>query len=91
MNLTKQQIQSQYSEIKGNFLCQQWNIRNRNQDKSPIWYSNKKNKIPRNKPNQGGKRAVLRKLDNSEERNEGRYKQIFIVISYNPLYLYYQL
>ena len=32
-------------------------------------YSNKKNKVPRNKPNQGGKRPVLRKLHNTEERN----------------------
>ena len=37
--------------------------------KNPIWYSNKKNKIPRNKPNHGGKRPVLRKLYNTEERN----------------------
>ena len=28
-----------------------------------------KNKVPRNKPNQGGKMPVLRKLDNIEERN----------------------
>ena len=28
-----------------------------------------KNKVPRNKPNQGGKRPVLRKLHNTEERN----------------------
>ena len=37
--------------------------------KNPIGYSNKKNKVPRNKPNQGGKRSVLRKLHNTEERN----------------------
>ena len=37
--------------------------------KNPIFYSNKKNKVPRNKPNQGGKRPVLRKLHNTEERN----------------------
>ena len=37
--------------------------------KNPISYSNKKNKVPRNKPNQGGKRPVLRKLHNTEERN----------------------
>ena len=37
------------------FLYQQWNIRSRNQEKNPIWYSNKKNQVPRNKPNQGGK------------------------------------
>ena len=32
------------------------------------YYSNKKNKVPRNKLNQGG-RPVLRKLQNTEERN----------------------
>ena len=37
--------------------------------KSPIGYSNKKNKVPRNKPDQGGKRPVLRKLHNTEERS----------------------
>ena len=30
--------------------------------KNPTYYSNKKNKIPKNKFNQGGKRSVLRKL-----------------------------
>ena len=29
-----------------------------------------------NKPNQGGKRPVLRKLHNTEERNSGRHKQM---------------
>ena len=29
----------------------------------------KKNKVRRNKPNQGGKRPVLRKLHNTDERN----------------------
>ena len=37
--------------------------------KNPICYNNKKNKVPQNKPNQGGKRPVLRKLHNTEERN----------------------
>ena len=31
-------------------------------------------KVPRNQPNQGGKRPVLSKLHNTEARNEGRYK-----------------
>ena len=44
--------------------------------KNPNCYSNKKNKVPRNKPNQGGKRPVLRKLHNTEERNEERHKQM---------------
>ena len=45
-------------------------------EKNPILYSNKKNKVPRNKPNQGSKRPVLRKLHNTEERNQGRHKQM---------------
>ena len=36
--------------------------------KSHLIY-NKKNKVPRNNPNQGGNRPVLRKLHNTEERN----------------------
>ena len=31
-------------------------------ENNPIYYSNKKNKVPRNKLNQGGKRPVLRKI-----------------------------
>ena len=41
-------IQSQYSEIEGIFVHQEWNIGNRHQEKSPNWYSNKENKEPRN-------------------------------------------
>ena len=44
--------------------------------KNPICYSNKKNKLPRNKPNQGGKKPALRKLHNIEERNQGRHQQL---------------
>ena len=44
--------------------------------KNPIHYSNKKNKVPRNRFNQGCKRPVLRNLQNTEERNYGRYKQM---------------
>ena len=36
---------------------------------NPICYNKNKNTVPRNKPNQGGKRPVLRKLHNTEERN----------------------
>ena len=57
------------SEIKGIFVYQQWNMRNRNQGENPIYFSNKKNKVPMNTPNQGGKRPVFRKLHNTEERN----------------------
>ena len=37
--------------------------------KNPIDCSNKKNKVPGNKFNQGGERPVLGKLLNTEERN----------------------
>ena len=37
--------------------------------KNPAYYSNKKNKVSRNKLNQGGKIPVLGKLQNTEERN----------------------
>ena len=43
---------------------------------NPIYYRNKKNKIPREKLKQGGERPVLGKLQNTEERNQRRYKQI---------------
>ena len=56
------------TEIKGIPVHQQRNCRSRNQEKNPIWYSNKKNKILRNKLNWGSKRPVLRKLHNTEER-----------------------
>ena len=37
--------------------------------KNPTYYSNMKNKVPRKKPNHGGKRPILRKLHNTEKRN----------------------
>ena len=39
-------------------------------------YGNKKNKVPRNKPNQGGKSPGLRKLHNTEGRKQLRKTQI---------------
>ena len=41
--------------------------------KIPFNIATKENEVPRNKFNQGGKRPVLRKLQNIEERNR-RYK-----------------
>ena len=43
-------------------------MRHRNQEKNPTLYSNKKIQIPRNKPNQAGKRPVLRKLHNTRKK-----------------------
>ena len=37
--------------------------------KNHIYYSNKKNKEPRNKLHQGSKKTALRKVQNTEERN----------------------
>ena len=41
---------------------------------NPFYYSNKKNQVLRNKFNQGGKRLVLRKLQNTEESKEDTNK-----------------
>ena len=46
--------------------------------KNPIYYSNKKSKVPRNKFNQGGKRPVLRKprtlkKETEEDTNKWNY------------------
>ena len=69
MNLAKQQIQSQYSEIKGIFVHQHEISETEIRKKIPFDIATRKIKVPRNKPNQGGKRPVLRKLHNTEERN----------------------
>ena len=37
--------------------------------KNPIYYSNKKNTVPKNKFNQRGERSVLGNLQNTEEIN----------------------
>ena len=77
MNLANGRIESPCLEIEGIFLDQQWNIRN--QEKSPICYSNKRNKVLRNKLNQGGKRLVLRKLQTLKkeiEENTNKWKHI---------------
>ena len=38
-------------------------------EKIPFTVSTRKNKVPMNKPNQGGERPVPRKLHNAEERS----------------------
>ena len=44
------------------FLCANNKLTKGNYENNPIHNCFKKNKIPRNKPNQGSKRPVLRKL-----------------------------
>ena len=42
--------------------------------KNTMYYSNKKNKVLRNKLNLGGKRPIFQKLHNTEEIKEDRNK-----------------
>ena len=57
------------SRNRRHFYTPTMNYQKQKLEKNPIFYSNKKNKINRNKLNQGGKRPVLRKLHNPEEGN----------------------
>ena len=57
-------------------------MRRRNHLKNLICHSNKKNKVPSNKPNQGGKRPVLRKLHNIEEIKEDTNQWKYIPYSW---------
>ena len=70
MNLAKQQDTKSILRNQRNFYTPIMKEQNQKsgKKKSHLLY-NKKNKVPRNKPNQGGKRPVLRKLHNTEERN----------------------
>ena len=61
MNLAKQLDRKSMPTNQRHSCTPTRNCRKRNQEKNSIWYSNKKNKVPRNKPNQKGKRPVLRK------------------------------
>ena len=67
-------IQSQYSEIESIFCIPTMKYKKEEQGKNPIYYSNKKNKVPRNKLNQGGKRPAPGKLQNTEETEKDTNK-----------------
>ena len=66
MNLAKQTVTKSIFRNQRHFCT---STMKQKSGKNPIGYSKKKNKIPRNKPNKGGKRPVIRKLHNTEERN----------------------
>ena len=53
--------------------------------KNPICCSNKKNKVLRNKPNQGGKRHILRKEQNIEEKKSRKIQLNGSIYSVNGL------
>ena len=70
MNWAKQQITKSIFRKQSHFCTPIAKYqKQKSGEKNPICYTNKKNKVPRNKPNQGGKRPVLRKPHNTEERN----------------------
>ena len=76
MNLAKQLDKKSIFKNQRHFCTPTMKYQKQKLGGKNIYYSNKKNKVPRNKPNQGGKRPVLRKLHNTEERNQGRHKQM---------------
>ena len=76
MNLAKQRDTKSISKNQRHFCIPTIKHQKQKSGKKILFDSNKKNKIPRNKPNQGGKRPVLRILYNTEERNQGRHKQM---------------
>ena len=69
MNLAEQQGTKSILRNQRHFGTPTMKHQKQKSGKNPIQFSNRKNKVPRNKPNQGGKRPVLRKLHNTEERN----------------------
>ena len=75
MNLAKQWDTKSISRNQRHF-CIPTTLQKQKSGKKSNCYSNKKNKVLRNKPNQGSKRPVLRKPHNNEERNQGRHKQV---------------
>ena len=75
---------------KPTMKCQKWKFCGKN----PICYSNKKNKVPRKKPNQGGKRTLLRKLHNTEQKikkDTNKWKHILCswigIININKMFI----
>ena len=69
MNLAKQWDTKSIFRNQKHFCTPTMKYQKHKLGEIPIYYSNKKNKILRKKPNQGGKKPVLRKLHNTEERN----------------------
>ena len=62
MNMVKQRDTNSIFRYKRHFCIPTTKQQKQKSGENPIWYTNKKNKIPRNKLNQGVKWPVLRKL-----------------------------
>ena len=78
MNLAKQQDTKSIFRNQRHSCIPTTKLQKQKSGKIPIWYSNKKNKVPRNKPNQGGKRPVPEnyttlKKENEEDTNKWKY------------------
>ena len=69
MNLAKQQDTKSVFRNQRHFCIPTMKHQKQKSGGKSHSYSNRKNKVPGNKPNQGGKRPILRKLHNTEERN----------------------
>ena len=70
MYLAKQQGSKSIFKYQRHFYAPTMKDQNQKSGgKNPICYSNKKNKVPRDKLYQVGERPVLRKLHNTKERN----------------------
>ena len=76
MNLTKQLYTKSIFRNQRHFSTPTMKDQKQKSGKSHIWYSNKKNKVPRNKPNHGQKRPVLRKLHNTEKEIKETQKKL---------------
>ena len=78
MNLAKQWDTKSIFRNQGHFCTPTMKYQEQKSEKNPIRYSNKKNKVPRNKPNQGGKRPVPEnyttlKKENEEDTNKWKH------------------
>ena len=68
MNLAKREYTKSIFRKKRNFCTSTMKYDKKETRKKSLLLSNKKNKVPRNKLNQGGKRPVLRNLHKTEEK-----------------------
>ena len=69
MNLSKQQATKSIFRNQRHFCVPTMKYQTQKQGEKSHYYNNNKNKAPEDKLNQGVKGPVLRKLQNTEERN----------------------
>ena len=69
MNLAKQEDIKSIFRNQRYFCTPTMKFQKEKLGKNPICYISKKNKVPRDKPNQESKKPILRKLYNTKEKN----------------------